>query len=118
MVIYQAKGFQSHFVYPFDKMEPFEYVAQFSPLIVPEGADLEEYKRTKAPYCISGKITAEKTGSYKRNNSSLVYRDLIFLDYDDLEASIDLPSIVSNAISDYSYIILPDNQTHATEATI
>ncbi|HEM2656491.1 primase alpha helix C-terminal domain-containing protein [Streptococcus suis] len=107
MVIYQAKGFQSHFVYPFDKMEPFEYVAQFSPLIVPEGADLEEYKRTKAPYCISGKITAEKTGSYKRNNSSLVYRDLIFLDYDDLEASIDLPSIVSNAISDYSYIIYP-----------
>ncbi|HEL2195484.1 TPA: primase alpha helix C-terminal domain-containing protein [Streptococcus suis] len=107
MVIYQAKGFQSSLVYPFDKLEPFEYVAQFSPLIVPEGADLEEYKRTKAPYCISGKITAEKTGSYKRNNSSLVYRDLIFLDYDDLEASIDLPSIVSDALSGYSYIIYP-----------
>ncbi|HFU4139137.1 TPA: primase alpha helix C-terminal domain-containing protein [Streptococcus suis] len=107
MVIYQAKGFQSSLVYPFDKLEPFEYVARFSPLIVPEGADLEEYKRTKAPYCISGKITAEKTGSYKRNNSSLVYRDLIFLDYDDLEASIDLPSIVSDALSGYSYIIYP-----------
>ena len=32
---------------------------------------------------------------------------MIFLDYDDLEASVNLPKIVSEALSDYSYIIYP-----------
>ena len=107
MVIYQAKGFQSHLVYPYDKIEPFEYIAHFTPLAFPKGTDINEYKRTKAPYCISGKIRAEKTGTCRRNNDSLVYRDLIFLDYDELEASVDFPRIVSERLSEYSYIIYP-----------
>ncbi len=107
MVIYQAKGFQSNLVYPYDKIEPFEYIAHFTPLAFPKGTDINEYKRTKAPYCISGKIRAEKTGTCRRNNDSLVYRDLIFLDYDELEASVDFPRIVSERLSEYSYIIYP-----------
>ncbi|HEL1603562.1 TPA: primase alpha helix C-terminal domain-containing protein [Streptococcus suis] len=107
MAIYEARGFQNNLVYPFDRLEPFEYIAQFKPMKVPEGVDIEQFKRTQAPYCISGKVTADKKGTHRRNNSSLVYRDLIFLDYDDLEASIDLPSIVSDALSGYSYIIYP-----------
>ncbi|MGC4386789.1 primase alpha helix C-terminal domain-containing protein, partial [Streptococcus suis] len=66
-----------------------------------------QFKRTQAPYCISGKVTADKKGTHRRNNNSLVYRDLIFLDYDELEASADFPRIVSEALSDYSYIIYP-----------
>lgn len=107
MVIYQAKGFQSNLVYPYDKIEPFEYIAHFTPLAFPKGTDINEYKRSKAPYCISGKIRAEKTGTYRRNNDSLLYRDLIFLDYDELEASVDFPRIVSERLSEYSYIIYP-----------
>lgn len=107
MVIYQAKGFQSNLVYPYDKIEPFEYIAHFTPLAFPKGTDINEYKRTKAPYCISGKIRAEKTGTCRRNNDSLVYRDLIFLDYDELEASVDFPRIVSERLYEYSYIIYP-----------
>lgn len=107
MAIYESVGF-SALIYPYrGKLEPFEYIAKFKPLVVPEGANLEEYKRTQAPYCLSGKVTAEKNGSYKRNNSSLVYRDLIFLDYDDLETGIDFPKIVSEALSAFSYIIYP-----------
>ena len=52
MTIYEAKGFQSNLVYPFDKIEPFQYIERFKPLVVPEGADIEEYKRTQAPYDI------------------------------------------------------------------
>ncbi|BDD41606.1 primase alpha helix C-terminal domain-containing protein [Streptococcus ruminantium] len=107
MAIYEARGFQSNLVYLFDKMEPFQYIERFKPQVVPEGADLEEYKRTQAPYCLSGKITTEKNGSYKRNNANLVYRDLIFLDYDDLEASTDFSKIVSKALYGYSWIIYP-----------
>ena len=107
MVIYQAKGFQSNLVYPYDKIEPFEYIAHFTPLAFPKGTDINEYKRTKAPYCISGKIRAEKTGTYRRNNDNLLYRDLIFLDYDELDASVDFPRIVSERLSEYSYIIYP-----------
>lgn len=106
-MIYEARGFQNNLVYPFDRLEPFEYIAQFRPMKVPEGADIEKFKRTQAPYCISGKVSADKKGTHRRNNSSLVYRDLVFLDYDELEASVDFPRIVSEALSDYSYIIYP-----------
>ncbi|GAW38322.1 primase alpha helix C-terminal domain-containing protein [Streptococcus suis] len=106
-MIYEARGFQNNLVYPFDRLEPFEYIAQFRPMKVPEGADIDQFKRTQAPYCISGKVTADKKGTHRRNNSSLVYRDLVFLDYDELEASVDFPRIVSEALSDYSYIIYP-----------
>ena len=108
MTIYEAKGFQNNLVYPFDKIEPFEYIERFKPLVVPEGANIEEFKRTQAPYCISGKVTPEKNGSYKRNNSSLIYRDLIFLDYDDIQGtSEDFIEAVSSALFGYSYILYP-----------
>ena len=108
MTIYEARGFQGNLVYPFDKIEPFQYIERFKPLVVPEGANIEEFKRTQAPYCISGKVTPEKHGSYKRNNSSLIYRDLIFLDYDDIQGtSEDFIEAVSSALFGYSYILYP-----------
>lgn len=106
MTIYEARGF-SNILHPFDKLEPFEYIARFKPLVVPKEADIEEYKRTQAPYCLSGKVKPDNNGSYKRNNASLIYRDLIFLDYDDIETGVDLPKIVSEALSAFSYIIYP-----------
>ena len=114
MAIYEARGFGA-FVYPYKgDLEPFDYIAKFKPLLVPEGANIEEYKRTQAPYCLSGKVTPEKNGSYRRNNTSLVYRDLIFLDYDEIETGVDLPKIVSERLSDYGYIIYPTIK-HTTE---
>ena len=108
MTIYEAKGFQNNLVYPFDKLEPFEYIERFKPLVVPEGVNIEEFKRTQAPYCISGKVTPEKNGSYKRNNSSLIYRDLIFLDYDDIQRTSEgFIKAVSSALFGYSYILYP-----------
>ena len=107
MTIYESRGFGS-LLYPYKgKLEPFEYISKFRPLEVPKGIDLEDYKRTQAPYCLSGKVTPEKNGSYKRNNDSLIYRDLIFLDYDDIEIGVNLPKIVSERLWEYSYIIYP-----------
>ena len=108
MTIYEAKGFHSNLVYPFDKIEPFQYIERFKTLVVPEGANIEEYKRTQAPYCLSGKVILEKNGSYKRNNTSLVYRDLIFLDYDDIQGTSEgFIESVSSALFGYSYILYP-----------
>lgn len=108
MVIYEARGFQNNLVYPFDKIEPFQYIEHFKPLVVPEGVYIEDYKRTQAPYCISGKVTPESNGSYKRNNTSLLYRDLIFLDYDDIQCTSEsFIKAVSRALFDYSYILYP-----------
>lgn len=106
MAIYEARGF-SNSLHLFDKKASFDYVAQFKPMVVPKGADIEEFKRTQAPYCLSGKVNADKHGSYRRNNDSLVYRDLIFLDYDELEPRADFHKIVSEALNGYSYIIYP-----------
>ena len=108
MTIYEARGFQGNLVYPFDKIEPFQYIERFKPFVVPEGANIEEFKRTQAPYCISGKVTPEKNGSYKRNNSSLIYRDLIFLDYDDIQGTSEgFIKAISSALFGYSYILYP-----------
>lgn len=52
-------------------------------------------------------VKQDENGNYKRNNASLIYRDLIFLDYDELEDSTDFPSVVNNALHGYSYIIYP-----------
>ena len=70
--------------------------------------DIEEYKKTKAPYCISGKVKKDKKGTYRRNDSNLIYRDLIFLDYDNITiTSEEFKATVERAIGDYSYIIYP-----------
>ena len=59
-------------------------------------------------------MKAEKNGSYKRNNDSLINRDLIFLDYDDIPQGVDLIREVSRALHGYSYIIYPTIK-HTTE---
>ncbi|MCV6816801.1 primase alpha helix C-terminal domain-containing protein [Streptococcus uberis] len=108
MAIYESIGFGS-LLHPYTgKLDPFDYIANFKPLKPPEGMTIDEFKRTKAPYCISGKVKPENNGSYKRNNSSLVYRDLIFIDYDDINSTAEeFKETVSKALFGYSYILYP-----------
>lgn len=106
MPFYESKGFGND-LHLFDKQAPFDYIAEFRPRRVPQGANIDDFKRNSAPYCITGKVKQDENGNYKRNNASLVYRDLIFLDYDELEANIDFPSVVDNALHGYSYIVYP-----------
>jgi replication protein, phage-plasmid associated len=105
MPIYESKGFGNdlHFL----NKPAFEFIANFRPRTVPKGVNIDDFKRNSAPYCITGKVKQDENGNYKRNNASLVCRNLIFLDYDELEANIDFPSVVDNALHGYSYIIYP-----------
>ena len=108
MTIYEARGFSS-LLYPYKgNLTPFEYISQFKPMKVPDGVDIEQFKGTQAPYCISGKVKAEKSGSYKRSNENLLHRDLIFIDYDDITISAEtFKDTVHSVLSDYSYILYP-----------
>ena len=106
MPIYESLGFGNN-LHLNDNKAPFKYVATFRPRTVPKGVDIDDFKRNSAPYCIAGMVKQDENGNYKRNNASLIYRDLIFLDYDELEASTDFPSVVNNALHGYSYIIYP-----------
>ncbi|MGZ1425228.1 primase alpha helix C-terminal domain-containing protein, partial [Streptococcus thermophilus] len=106
MPIYKSVGFGND-LNLFDKKAPFDYIAEFRPRTVPKGVKIDDFKRNSAPYCLSGKVKQDDNGNYKRNNASLIYRDLIFLDYDELEASTDFPSVVEKALHGYSYIIYP-----------
>ena len=106
MPIYESVGFGND-LNLFDKKAPFDYIAEFRPMRVPQGANIDDFKRNSAPYCLSGKVKQDDNGNYKRNNASLIYRDLIFLDYDELEASIDFPRVVYDTLRDYSYIVYP-----------
>ena len=108
MTIYEARGFPS-LLYPYKgNLTPFEYIAQFKPMKPPENMSIEDFKKSHAPYCISGKVKAEKSGSYKRSNENLLYRDLIFIDYDDITISPEtFKDTVHSVLSDYSYILYP-----------
>ena len=106
MPIYKSKGFGND-LNLFDKKAHFDYIAEFRPITVPKGVKIDDFKRNSASYCIAGMVKQDENGNYKRNNASLIYRDLIFLDYDELEDSTDFPSVVNNALHGYSYIIYP-----------
>lgn len=106
MPIYESKGFGND-LNLFDKKAPFDYIAEFRPITVPKGVKIDDFKRNSAPYCIAGMVKQDENGNYKRNNVSLIYRDLIFLDYDELEDSIDFPRVVYDTLRDYSYIVYP-----------
>ncbi|WP_334124037.1 primase alpha helix C-terminal domain-containing protein [Streptococcus parasuis] len=108
MVIYEARGFSS-LLYPYKgNLTPFEYIAQFKPMNPPENMTIDDFKEKQAPYCISGKVKAEKSGSYKRSNENLLYRDLIFIDYDDISISAEtFKDTVHSVLSNYSYILYP-----------
>ena len=115
MSIYEAMGVTNRLLYLYDdepseklSAEPFEYVAKFPALEVPEGMDIEKFKKNHAPYCISGKVKKDKDDAYRRNDTNLIYRDLIFLDYDNITiTSEEFKATVEKAIGDYSYIIYP-----------
>lgn len=115
MSIYEAMGVTNRLLYLYDdkpseqlSAEPFEYVAEFPALEVPEGMDIEKFKKNHAPYCISGKVKKDKDDAYRRNDTNLIYRDLIFLDYDNITiTSEEFKATVEKAIGDYSYIIYP-----------
>lgn len=106
MPIYESEGFGND-LNLFDKKAPFDYIADFRPFGVPKGVNIDDFKRNSAPYCIAGMVKQDENGNYKRNNASLVYRNLIFLDYDELEANIDFPTVVDKALHGYSYIVYP-----------
>ncbi len=108
MAIYESIGFSS-LLYPYKgALSPFGYIANFKPMKPPENMSIDDFKKSHAPYCISGKVKAEKNGSYKRSNATLIYRDLIFIDYDDIPVSAEtFKDTVHSVLSDYSYILYP-----------
>ena len=115
MAVYESVGFGS-LLYPYKgNLTPFDYIAQFKPMKPPESMSIEDFKKSNAPYCISGKVKAEKNGTIKRNNENLLYRDLVFIDYDDIPVSAEtFKDTVHSVLSDYSYILYP-TITHTPE---
>lgn len=108
MAIYESIGFGSLLHHYTGNLTPFDYIAQFKPMKPPENMTIDDFKKSNAPYCISGKVKAEKNGTIKRNNENLLYRDLVFIDYDDIPISAEtFKDTVHSVLSDYSYILYP-----------
>ena len=114
MSIYYTKGIQNSRLFLYDdnkdkftSTEPFEFFKEF-PAVETKGMDIKEFKKNHAPYCISGKVKKDKDDVYRRNDANLIYRDLIFLDYDNITlSSEEFKATVERAIGEYSYIIYP-----------
>lgn len=108
MAIYESLGYQNNTLHLYDKKTSFDYIREFKPIIVPETASLDEFKRTKAPYCICGTMKQGSNGTYIRKNENLISRDLIFLDYDNINSNPeDFKQNIDNVLFGYSYILYP-----------
>ncbi|MGV3010712.1 primase alpha helix C-terminal domain-containing protein [Streptococcus thoraltensis] len=104
MTIYETVGY-SQPLNAYDKKTPFRYLKEFKPIRVPKNVSIDDYKRRQAPQFISGKIRPNEHGTYKRNNDSLINRDLVLIDYDDLEDAESFKTAVSHALYEFSYMI-------------
>lgn len=104
MTIYETVGY-SQPLNAYDKKTPFRYLKEFKPIPVPKGIKIDVYKRQQAPYFISGKIKPNEQGIYKRNNDSLINRDIVLIDYDDLEDVESFKAAVSRALGEFNYMI-------------
>lgn len=104
MTIYETVGY-SQPLNAYDKKPPFRYLKEFKPILVPKGVEIDDYKRQQAPYFISGKIKPNEQGIYKRNNDSLTNRDIVLIDYDDLEDAESFKTAVSRALGEFNYMI-------------
>ncbi|MFS1663020.1 primase alpha helix C-terminal domain-containing protein [Streptococcus sp. zg-JUN1979] len=109
MAFYESRGVKQASLHKFDyKGDPFDYIKNFKPKVIPQGTDLATYKQTKAPYVISGEMKAESNGTYKRSNATLLCRDLVFLDYDDIAMGDDeFIEHIAKALFGYAYVLYP-----------
>lgn len=48
MPIYESKGFGND-LHLFDKQAPFDFIATFRPRKVPQGTNIDDFKRNSAP---------------------------------------------------------------------
>ena len=64
MPIYESVGFGND-LHLFDKKRAFDYVAERRPMRVPQGTNIDDFKRNSAPYCITGLVKPDENGNYK-----------------------------------------------------
>lgn len=109
MAIYEVQGVKRPILNEYKgNLTPFDYIAKIKPMKPPENMTIDEFKQSHAPYCIAGKVKPDKNGIYKRSNATLIYRDLVFIDYDDITISPEtFKDTVHSVLSDYSYILYP-----------
>lgn len=109
MTIYEVQGVKRPILNEYKgNLTPFDYIAKIKPMKPPENMTIDDFKQSHAPYCIAGKVKPDKNGIYKRSNATLIYRDLVFIDYDDITISPEtFKDTVHSVLSDYSYILYP-----------
>lgn len=90
-----------------DTHDPIKYLAEYKPQVF-ESSQLDIFKKDEALYFISGSIKPQANGSYVRNNKSVENRDLIIIDYDDLDISGDeFKQHVESIMGEYCYVTYP-----------
>lgn len=108
MTIYLSNGFRTHTLieYKLKDKTAFEKIAEFPPQVFT--GHLSKYKKDEAPYIISGHIEPTEEGYFIRNNDSLIRRDLIFIDYDDVSLTEeDFKSTIHEKLKGFNYILYP-----------
>ncbi|MCW6660495.1 phage/plasmid primase, P4 family [Aerococcaceae bacterium NML191292] len=135
MTIYTEKGFTSKRLEQIKDVDPFEWLANYPAEVIQRmqkvtPAEVEQVKnklhgeytdedyvyltqlekkaKPKQLYFTSGYIEPNENGTVKRSNNSLIRRDLILIDYDDLTLSYDaFIQHVGCSLKDYNFIIYP-----------
>ena len=107
-MLYISEGYSTSLLKEHDLngMTAFEMIATMPAKVFSGRAD--NYKKHHAPYVISGYIEPNNQGQIERSNDTLIRRDLIFIDFDDVKLSeVDLKMAIQDKLKDTNYILYP-----------
>ncbi|WP_225230787.1 DNA primase family protein [Cytobacillus stercorigallinarum] len=110
LLIYISKGFKTNKLTKVETDDALEWIANFTPTMVNQFDVKDKRATAKAKnnihYFISGNIKPNENGEFIRNDSNVISKDLIVLDYDDVNMNRnDFINHIDNKINGYSYII-------------
>lgn len=108
MTLYKQQGYRGNKLTPVSlgNKTPLEILALSIVPTIEANTNIKNYKANNMIYVISGEITPNENGEYKRNDNNLKSRDLIIIDIEDIKETLnEAIEIVKSKLANYKYLL-------------
>ncbi|MFJ8065823.1 phage/plasmid primase, P4 family [Psychrobacillus sp. NPDC096426] len=109
-LLYISKGFKTNKLIKVDTIDPLQWINNYKPTIISDFDVNDKVLTDKAKnniyYFISGEMVQNETGDFIRKDENVLTKDLITIDYDDLEITGDeFLNHVHSKLNEFTYIV-------------
>lgn len=110
-MIYISKGFKTNELTGVNADDPIQWLIDYNPILLTD-FDINHKGETnnakgKIDYILSGEMNKNGDGKFTRSDKNLLNKNLIILDYDDLEemSRVDFLDHIDKTLNEYTYIV-------------